>query len=226
MIHIIYVLIIPGLVGNWIVLHLLARGEDPAAIRILDLAQPNSKTMDHGVAYVKTNITDESSVSSAFNQEWPGKVARLPLTVFHTAAVIRPAERLKMFLPLCSNVNFNGAKNVLNVAKKAGASCLIGTSSGSVAVHRPKFWLPPWKATPDRFTQALNDSSPLPKEHSEFFGNYPVSKIEAERMICAADDARSNFRTGCIRPANGVYGIGETTATITGTYLRNGGNPT
>lgn len=202
------------------------RGEDPAAIRILDLSQPNRKTLDQGVAYVKTNITDENSVSNAFNQQWPMTVVHLPLTVFHTAAVIRPADRLKMFLPLCSNVNVNGARNVLNAAKKAGASCLIATSSGSVAIHRPKFWLPPWKSTPDRFTQVLSDSSPLPKDHYDFFGNYPVTKIEAERMICAADDPKSNFRTGCIRPTNGIYGIGETSATITGTYLRTGGNPT
>lgn len=202
------------------------RGENPAAIRIVDLSQPNRKTMDSGVAYVKTNITDETSVSSAFNQEWPADVAHLPLTVFHTAAVIRPADRLKMFLPLCSKVNVGGTQNVLNAAKKAGASCLIATSSGSVTIHRTNFWIPPWQKTPTRFTQVVSDATPLPKEHGEFFGNYPYTKIKAERLVCAADDVDSNFRTGCIRPTHGVYGISDTPATITGTYLRQGGNPT
>lgn len=202
------------------------RGENPETIRILDLSQPNRKTMDRGVAYVKTNITDEASVSSAFNQQWPLTVVHLPMTVFHTAALIRPADRLAMFLPLCRNVNVGGTQNVVNAAKKAGASCLIATSSGSVTVHRTNFWLPPWQKTPKGFTQVVSDSTTLPKEHSEFFGNYPYTKIEAERLVCGANDTAANFRTGCIRPTNGIYGIGDTAATITGTYLRRGGDPT
>lgn len=207
-------------------LHLLARGEDPAAIRIVDLQKPNHKTLDRGVAFVKTNITDEASVSNAFSQEWPVKAAHFPLTVFHTAAVIRPADRLKVFLPFCRNVNVGGTKNVLEAAKKSGATCFVSTSSGSVAIHRPNFWIAPWTRTPSGLTQVINDSTPLPKEHDEFFGNYSVTKSEAESIVRAADDPKSNFRTGCIRPTNGVYGIGDTAATITGTYLRHGGNPT
>lgn len=206
--------------------HLLARGEDPKAIRILDLQQPNLKTMESGVTYIKTNITDEASVSDGFAQKWHDLVVHLPLTVFHTAAVIRPQDRLKMFIPLCRNVNVRGTENVLNAARKAGARCVIATSSGSVAVHRPNFWLPPWSKIPKGLTQVISDSTPLPKTHEEFFGNYPFTKIEAERMVRAADDKASNFRTGCIRPTNGVYGIGDTTATITGLYLKRGGDPT
>lgn len=205
--------------------HLLARGEDPAAIRVADLQAPNQKTLDRGVAYVKTNITDESSVSDAFSQKWPMTVVHLPLTVFHTAAVIRPTDRLKLFLHLCRNVNVDGTRNVLNAAKNAGASCMIATSSGSVSIHRRNFWIAPWTRTPKGLTQILSDSTPLPKEHEEFFGNYAVTKAEAEKIVRDADSPDSNFRTGCIRPANGVYGIGDTSATVTGHYLKQGGSP-
>jgi nucleoside-diphosphate-sugar epimerase len=56
------------------------------------------------------------------------------------------------------------------------------------------------------FWQILDErefSQPL-RPRAEFFGNYPASKAVAERLVCAASSR--SFRTGCIRPANGVYG--------------------
>ncbi|KAJ5785568.1 3-beta hydroxysteroid dehydrogenase/isomerase family protein [Penicillium pulvis] len=216
-----------GLVGGWIVQHLLSRGEDPSAIRILDLHAPTKEVLDLGVTHVKTNITDKLSVDTAFEQPWPNSVAGLPLTVFHTAAIIRPQDRLEVFLPLCSNVNVEGTRNVVNAAKENGTSCFISTSSGSVGLHRPDFWIAPWEKLPKRVTQVWNDDAPLPQRHDEFFGNYAVTKVEAERLVRSEDNLSSNFRTGCIRPANGIYGIGSDVAmTITGVYLRTGGSPT
>ncbi|KAJ5585126.1 uncharacterized protein N7459_004926 [Penicillium hispanicum] len=218
---------ITGLVGGWIVSHLLARGEDPTAVRVLDLLTPTQDVLGRGVGYVKTDITDELAVTTAFDQPWSMAVAKLPLTVFHTAAIIRPAERLKTFLPLCSKVNVEGTRNILNAAKSAGASCLVSTSSGSITLHRPNFWLAPWAKVPQRVVQILSDDAQVPQSHHEFFANYAVTKIEAERIIREADDPSSNFRTGCIRPANGIYGIGsDASMSITGVYLRNGSNPT
>lgn len=216
-----------GLVGGWITSHLLARGENPSAVRVLDLQSPTQDILEQGVGFVKTNITDELAVTTAFQQPWPESVTQLPLTVYHTAATIRPQERLEMFLPLCSKVNIDGARNVLNAAKRAGASCFISTSSGSVTLHKMSFWVAPWTRLPKRAFQVLSDEAKLPERHDEFFGNYAVTKVEAERMVCAADNPSSNFRTGCIRPANGIYGIGGDTAmTITGVYLRNQRTPT
>ncbi|KAL4919351.1 hypothetical protein BDW62DRAFT_44400 [Aspergillus aurantiobrunneus] len=216
-----------GLLGNWIISHLVARGEDPAAIRALDLQPPRRELLDQGVTFVKTNITDEAAVHSAFLQPWPDQVAGLPLTVFHNAALIRPADRHRAFLPLSHKVNVGGTVNVLNAAKKARASCFISTSSGSVCMHSPTFWIAPWMRTPRHFVQVLSDATEPPKEHEEFFGTYPISKLEAESVVRAADDLKSNFRTGCIRPANGIYGVGsETSATIIGLYLKMGGGPT
>lgn len=213
--------------GGWIVSHLLARGEDPASLRVLDLLSPTQDILDQGVAYVKTNITDEPAVSTAFEQPWPASVAQLPLTVFHTAATIRPQDRLEIFLPLCSKVNIDGTKHVLNAAKRAGATCLVSTSSGSVSLHKPSFWIAPWTKLPKRVVQIISDEAKIPQQHADFFGNYAATKIEAERIVRAADDPATGFRTGCIRPANGIHGIGSDAAsTITGVYLRNGGSPT
>lgn len=179
------------------------------------------------MGFIKTNITDELTVTTAFEKLWPAAVTNLPLTVFHTAASIRPSERLKTFLPMCSKVNIEGTKNVMNAAKKAGASCMIMTSSGSISLRRPRFWIAPWQKTPNGAVQILHDGAILPQTHDEFFGNYAVTKSEAERIVRSADDPASNFRTGCIRPANGIYGIGsDTSMSITGMYLREGGSPT
>lgn len=216
-----------GLVGSWIVSHLLTRGEDSAAIRILDLLSPRQETLDLGIDYIKTNITDGLAVTTAFDQPWPGSVTHLPLTVYHTAALIRPADRLECFLPLSTKVNIDGTRNVLHAARKAGATCFIATSSGSVSLHKPEFWIPPWEKLPRRVAQVLSDEARIPERHEDFFGNYAVTKIEAERIVRKADDPGSNFRTGCIRPANGIYGIGsDASTTITGIYLRTGGNAT
>lgn len=177
--------------------------------------------------FIKTDITDAAAVSAAFEKPWPTSVAHLPLTVFHTAAIIRPQDRLEMFLPLCSKVNVDGTRNIVNAARTAGARCFISTSSGSITLHKPTFWIAPWTKYPKNIVQIISDEAVIPSRHDQFFGNYAVSKAEAERIVRAADDPASNFRTGCIRPANGIYGIGsDVSASITGVYLRKGGSPT
>jgi nucleoside-diphosphate-sugar epimerase len=116
---------------------------------------------------------------------------------------------------------------VLNAAKQAGATCFISTSSGSVSIRRARYWIAPWERTPKHFVQVVSDATEPPKQHDHFFGNYPVTKLEAEHIVRAADDLASSFRTGCIRPANGIYGIGDEASTsISGMYLRLGGAPT
>ncbi|KAJ5846909.1 hypothetical protein N7534_010578 [Penicillium rubens] len=198
-----------GLVGAWIVSHLLARGEDPKAIRILDIVSPEQDVINKGVGWIKTNITDELAVTTAFEEPWVAN------------------DRLKSFLPLSSKVNIDGTRNVLNAARAAGATAFIWTSSGSIALHQPTFWIAPWATQPKRVVQVVSDSTKLPESHDQFFGNYAVTKTEAERLVREADDPAINFRTGCIRPTNGVYGTGgQANNIITGVYLQNGGSPT
>jgi nucleoside-diphosphate-sugar epimerase len=207
--------------------HLLARGEDPKAIRILDLISPEQDILNKGVVWIKTNITDELAVTTAFEEPWSANVTSLPLTVFHTAAIIRPQDRLKSLLPLSNKVNIDGTRNVLNAAKAAGATAFIWTSSGSIALHQPTFWIAPWETQPKRAVQVISDSTKLPQSHDQFFSNYAVTKTEAERLVREADNPATNFRTGCIRPTNGVYGTGgQANNVMTGLYLQNGGSPT
>ena len=100
---------------------------------------------------------------------------------------------------------------------------LIATSSGAVCVRRALFWIPPWRTTPWNAVQVVSDSTIPPTEHDQLASNYAVSKLEAETTVREADDAPSGFRTGCIRPTNGIYGIAyDAPASVTGDYLKRG----
>lgn len=74
--------------------HLLMRGEDPRAIRIVDLV-PNIRpdVVAAKVAFHKTDVSDPKSVAAAFDAPWDASVKSLPLTVFHTVAMINPGVR-------------------------------------------------------------------------------------------------------------------------------------
>nr|CDP23348.1 Putative protein of unknown function [Podospora anserina S mat+] len=215
-----------GLVGGDIVLQLLERGQSPSSIRILDFAPitrddmlPKTSACD----FVQTDITSIPSVEAAFSKPWPPSVSHLPLTVFHTAAVIRPQERHPLLYSRVSRVNRDGAIIVLNTAKKQHHNCdiFIATSSGSVSITPTRFiptW--PWQSHPAGYFQLCNESDfdlPL-RPHSHFFANYARSKAEAERAICSANTA--NFRTGCLRPGNAIYG--QKTDPLVGNILREG----
>ena len=203
---------VTGLVGGQLVLQLLARGQPPESIRMLDFREPQREDMQDPpvtlVDFVQTNITQPDSVSAAFTKPWPSSVAGLPLTVFHIAAVIRPGERSKLVYERCSRVNVDGARHVLEAAKAARCDVFVATSSGSIAVKSVNYFNAPWKYYPDHFFQIFDESDayrPL-RDHYDYFGNYAVSKAHAERFIMAEGKKSDNFRTGCIRPANGVYG--------------------
>ncbi|KAL0262499.1 hypothetical protein SLS55_001467 [Diplodia seriata] len=175
------------------------------------------------VGFATADITDSESTDHAFSVPWPSSVEDRPLTVFHTAATIRFAERARDLLPLSEKVNVVGTKNVLAAAKAAGASVFIATSSGSIAIRRVNFWLAPWRRWPRGFFQSLSDADyDLSRPHETYFGNYPASKATAERIVRGADNAASGIRTGVIRPASGVYGT--TMDNTIGNYLRRGGN--
>lgn len=205
-----------GLVGGHIVLQLLERGQPPEAIRIVDFQAPHRADMVAPTArgpvtkvgFRKTDISSAESTHAAFNEPWDASVAELPLTVFHTAAVIIPSARSELVNGFCEAVNVQGTRNVLAAAKGAGADVFVSTSSASIAIRPVQFWARPWDWSnfPPDFWQVLDESDfyrPL-RPHDEFFGNYPASKAKAERIICGTNSPA--MRTGCIRPGNGVYG--------------------
>lgn len=198
-----------GLVGGYIVLQLLERGQPPHSIRIVDFQAPHREDMLSGratkVEFIKADIRIIESVETAFLAPWDSSCDDLPLTVFHTAAVIIPSARSELVNDFCESVNVRGTEHVLLASRKAGADVLVMTSSGSIAIRPVQMWGKPWQ-WPRYYTQVLDDSDffqPI-RPHHDFFGNYPASKAKAERIICGANG--KGLRTGCIRPANAVYG--------------------
>lgn len=199
-----------GLVGGYIVLHLLARGTPPAHIRILDLRPPERNDMKTGLAtkveFVRVDIRSPASVKAAFEKSWPVDAARLPLTVFHTAAVILSSDRSQYLYPFPYSVNVKGTENVLAAAKQAGADVFSATSSASISIRHVNPWVAPWAREPENCLQIQDEKDfdrPI-QQPQEFYSMYARSKATAERAVCAANS--DQFRTGTIRPANGVYG--------------------
>jgi len=199
-----------GLVGGFLVLHLLARGTPPESIRIIDFRKPTRSDLNQGkaakVEFIHADITFIPSITAAFSQPWAPSVSSLPLTVFHTAASIRPGESAKVFLPRVSVVNIDGTINVLDAAKKAGADVFIATSSASIATRPINFWIPPWRKIPKGLIQIYRDPEQDEniRPHSSYFSNYAWSKARAEQLVLGANNVE-NFKTGCIRPC-GIYG--------------------
>jgi nucleoside-diphosphate-sugar epimerase len=198
-----------GLVGGWIVLHLIHRGEDPRYIRVLDLRAPSRSDLTTGPAslvdFVPCDISDAADTRRGFLKAWPDDTA--PLTVFHTAANIRFYERHSALLPRSAKVNVIGTQNVLDAAQLAGASVLVYTSSASVGVRSTRFLLWPWEMQPKHSVQMLFDDDPVEEmKHYDHFSNYAVTKLHAEQLVRQADRSVTNgvtLRTGVIRPGNG-----------------------
>lgn len=201
-----------GLVGGWIVEHLLMRGEDPSCIRIADLQAPRrQRALEHNVPYYRTDVTDRTSVATVFDTPWSAEHANRPLTVFHTAAYIQPGARNEFMLPKFLEVNVQGTQNVLEASKAAGCDVFIVTSSASVAGKPVNFFFPPWKPYADNYVQFLGNADPVTENGTvyDFASCYAYSKTEAEKLVRAADDKRRRFRTGAIRPGHAIYGHGD-----------------
>jgi nucleoside-diphosphate-sugar epimerase len=211
-----------GLVGGSIVLQLLARGQSPESIRIVDLCRPRRHDLLAApgslVPFVQADITSDESAKQAFNAPWPSSVAHLPLTVFHTAAIIIPEDRAQVLQNRSSLVNHVGTAHVLSAAQAAGADIFVSTSTGAVAIRPMSVWFPPWKKWPNGYVQVYPnpDEDETIRPRNQYAGNYAVSKAEAEMLVLRANSP--TFRTGCIRPACGVYG-NEWDMTI-GTYIK------
>ncbi|KAI0203750.1 dehydrogenase-like protein [Astrocystis sublimbata] len=215
-----------GGVGGQIVLHLLQRGELPESIRIVDFKKVERADMMSGPAakvdFAQADISSPSATQAAFDKPWPGSVAKLPLTVFHTAAIIIPGERMMGTWERIKRVNIDGTQNVMDAAKAAGATIFIATSSASIA-HRPaSYWGNPFRRWPRNYLQFIDESDfdkPL-RSHSEYFGNYAHTKAIAEKLVCKANSP--NFRTGTIRPSNAIYGSSQADQVV-GMVLRSKG---
>lgn len=218
-----------GGVGGQMVLHLLMRGQSPESIRVIDFRGPSRQDMLTGPAtqvdFAQADISSREAVDAAFARPWPKSVADLPLTVFHTAALIDAGRRSMRTFKYVEKVNVNGTRNILEASKAFGADVLIYCSSASVGLRPINFWSKPFDSWHPGSVQFLDESDfdkPL-RPHGEFFGNYAYSKAVGERMVCEANSP--TFRTGSIRPANCIYGSSEADQAV-GLVLRKGTIPT
>lgn len=197
---------------------MLWRGEDPKAIRILDLKEP-ARPEAKNLAFIRADVTDASSLSVAYEAPWPESVRSLPLTVFHCAALITVQERSDVFLDRSMKVNVEGVRSSMEAAKRAGADCFISTSSTSVAIRDVNYW---HLAGPNDFVQIHPNAEPLKLDSDDFVSCYQYSKVAMEDMVFKANEDK--FRTGCIRPGHPVYGHGSSDAnSLTWRHLSAGG---
>jgi nucleoside-diphosphate-sugar epimerase len=186
-------------------------------IRVLDIRLPSRPDLTTGnvtdVEFLEVDISDAGAVDTAFHAPWPLTSPPGEITIFHTAANIRFYERHPALVYHSAKVNVDGTQNIINAALSIGATILVHTSSGSVAIRSNRFWLWPWEKQPRYFVQVLDDDdSLLPKRHEDFFSNYAATKIVGERLIRKANGTSSGngvLRTGCIRPGNGIFGPGR-----------------
>lgn len=109
-------------------------------------------------------------------------------TVFHAAAIInllshyRPALRRLVY-----DVNCVGTQNVLRAAAEAGVKTLVQTSTFNVVL--------------DGQLDNADESTPYVADPRDL---YSMTKIEAERMVLAADTP-GGLRTAALRPG-GIWG--------------------
>lgn len=113
-------------------------------------------------------------------------------TVFHCAAVIstlthtRASERERVF-----GINVEGTRNVVDACRATGVGRLVHTSSISVVVDR---------------TGCPNVTEEAPYASTQPLDLYTASKIEAEKLVLAAND--ETLKTCALRPG-GIYGPDE-----------------
>ncbi|CAI4216701.1 unnamed protein product [Parascedosporium putredinis] len=212
-----------GLVGTTLVLQLLARGQDPAAVRIIDFRGPSHDELLSGpgaeVDVALADITSPEAIAAAYAKPWADHVRDLPLTVFHIAAVIRPSERHPLVYDRCAHVNVHGTANSLAAARAAGADIFVATSSSSVGQLPINFFIAPWESEPRHFTQVMteDDFAKPVRAPDQYFGNYAHTKAVAERLVCDANEFPAGvegaalakpggFRTGIVRPGSPIYG--------------------
>lgn len=199
-----------GLVGSQIALLLMRGGTPPQAIRLVDVRRPERSELSPEAgpqpAFLKADIGSEAETRAAVEAVWPRSLSSLPLTVIHTAAVIRPYERHPLLYDRCARVNVAGTAHVLAAARRAGADIFIYTSSCNAAAGGTSWLFPPCLGRPRNFVQFVGEqdwAQPL-RRPADFPSNYARSKAEAERLVCRADEPA--MRTGAIRPGNGIYG--------------------
>ncbi|KAF8753499.1 thaumatin-like protein [Rhizoctonia solani] len=178
-----------GLVGQYIVRTLLARGE--TLVRIIDVVEPkvagnsdaNAVDSLSRAEFIQADVTDYQSIADAISRPF-GNTGRTAEAVIHTVALIRNFERLEYLKDLSYQVNVEGTKNVLRASQDLGTvGSFVYTSSAGIF------------APPSNFLRL----GVLGSRGRAVFGD------DAPEDIRASDGVK-NIRTGVLRPGMAIMG--------------------
>ncbi|QRW18314.1 3-beta hydroxysteroid dehydrogenase/isomerase family protein [Rhizoctonia solani] len=196
-----------GLVGQYIVRTLLARGE--TLVRIIDVVEPkvagnsdaNAVDSLSRAEFIQADVTDYQSIADAISRPF-GNTGRTAEAVIHTVALIRNFERLEYLKDLSYQVNVEGTKNVLRASQDLGTvGSFVYTSSAGIFAPPSNFLRLGVLGSRGRavFGDDAPEDSPKTKNH------YTNTKFEAEKIVRASDGVK-NIRTGVLRPGMAIMG--------------------
>ncbi|CAE6528437.1 unnamed protein product [Rhizoctonia solani] len=193
-----------GLVGQYIVRTLLARGE--TLVRIIDVAEPkpsaNSDVDNLSRAeFVKADVSDYQSIADAISRPF-GSTKRTAQVIIHTVAAIRNFERLSYVKHLSHRVNVQGTNNIIKASQELGTvGALVYTSSAAVCVRPAKYmWLGLFGTRPGAL---VGDETP--EDIPRLNNHYISTKLEGEQLVRAADGVKG-IRTSILRPGMVIMG--------------------
>lgn len=191
-----------GIVGSWIIRHLLQRGE--TSVRCMDV-KPLPYDLEGLVEFCQVDLRSEAAIRSALRKPWAADGKDGVDVVFHCAGNIRWWERLHFQKKLSTEVILDGASRLLAECEQYGVHKFIYMSSGSVVQEWTHFL-----AFPGLFRQPsllYSNTDPV----SEPFCHYAAAKAQAEKKTLAHT---GNMRTGVIRPAQTIFGSGASSGGV------------
>lgn len=171
-----------GFVGRALVHELLRTDPviDASEIRIFDIHEPDFLANDSRITFFQGDVRNPEALTRA--------VAGID-AVFHLASMVDWGTHSPQTV---FDINTGGTANAVHAASAAGAAAFVHTSSlDSVISGSP--------------LRDVDESLPYPvKPPNAYCG----SKAEAEKLVFAADDPDSGFRTVSLRPSS-VWGEGD-----------------
>ncbi|EUC56949.1 3-beta hydroxysteroid dehydrogenase/isomerase family protein [Rhizoctonia solani AG-3 Rhs1AP] len=173
-----------GLVGQYIVRTLLARGE--TLVRIIDFTEPKV-----------SGDSDVGAIDSLFRAEFVrADVPDYISVVIHTVAAIRNFERLAYVKHLSYQVNVHGTRNIIKACQELGTvDALVYTSSAAVLVRPSKYlWLGLFGTRPGA---VVGDDTQ--EDIPRLTNHYISTKIEGEKLVRATNGGKG-ISTGILRP--------------------------
>ncbi|KAK9719741.1 hypothetical protein K7432_004619 [Basidiobolus ranarum] len=188
-----------GFVGSYLLKALLARGE--RRVYALDIREPTHPLLDgEQFEFRRVDTTNREELEKAMSSIC--EKTRIH-SVFLTAGIIEPNQRLSFQYPKFYDVNVRGTQNVIEVCEMLGIARLIYTSSSTVVIGQDMV---------DSITNEEDGVTQYPINH------YSATKILGEKIVLEVNTKRESsmeksennslISTACIRPG-AIFGVGD-----------------